>query len=288
MPVLKLDNKVLERVNEFLYLGTYVDEDLTWEPHINYISNKISKNIGILKRLKYTVPKDILKTLYFSLINPYINYSILAWGFNMDRIEKLQKQAIRVITDSYYLQHTNNLFQQLKILKIEDIFELKQILFYHKFLNNTLPISISEILTSQPENLRACHTAFFLKPAIRANTEAAKQCIRHSIPELINKYNNLDLDDKYSKAFIENISVKSPACVKKLFKEKTFLTYTSECTDEKCYPCISRFFSPFGFTSGMRHLHIFYYLRSFTFHKLFLCTGILSFLNIFNYTNNPH
>ena len=65
----------------------------------------------------------------------------------MDRIEKLQKQAIRIITHSYFLAHTSNLFKQSKILKIEDILKLKQILFYQKFIMKKLPYSIENILT---------------------------------------------------------------------------------------------------------------------------------------------
>ena len=129
LPILKLNNKIIEKVDTFLYLGIYLDQDLSWEPQINHIANKISKNIGILKRLKFTLPKYILKTIYLSLINPHLNYGILLWGFNLERIEKLQKQAIRIITHSYYLAHTSNLFKQQKILKIEDIFKLKQIIF---------------------------------------------------------------------------------------------------------------------------------------------------------------
>ena len=42
IPTLKLNNKTLERVNEFKYLGIYLDENLTWDFHINYIANKIN------------------------------------------------------------------------------------------------------------------------------------------------------------------------------------------------------------------------------------------------------
>ena len=282
LPILKMDNKILKQVNEFLYLGTFLDEHLSWETHINYISNKISKNNGILRRLKFTVPKNILKILYYSLVNPYLNYSILAWGYNLNRIEKLQKQSVRIITHSYYLEHTGNLFKSLKILKVEDIFKLKQILFYKNFITNKLPHPIKDILTIQHSELRACHTSYFLKPPAKTNTEIAKQCIRYSIPDLIN--------DKKNKTFIEKNcqGQLSSETVKNLFKIKTFATYTSDCTDENCYPCKSRFFSSFGFFGTMKFLHIFYYMRNFTFQKIFLSDGILSYINIFNYTKNNH
>ena len=136
LPILKLNEKTIERVHKFLYLGIYMDEDLTWEPHIDYIANKISKNNGVLKRIKNTVPRQTLKLIYFALIHPHLNYGTLLWGYNLDRIENLQKKSIRTITHSYTLAHTENLFKELQILKIKDIFNLKQIVFYYKFLKN--------------------------------------------------------------------------------------------------------------------------------------------------------
>ena len=166
IPTLILNNKTLERVNEFLYLGIFLDEDVTCNAHINFIANKISKNIGILKRLKYTLPKNILKTLYSSLIHPHLNYGTLLWGYNMDRLIILQKKAIRIITHSYYLAHTSGLFKLLRIIKVEDIFNLKQLIFYHKFINKKLPNPINSILVSEDRTLRSCHSAKFLKSVI--------------------------------------------------------------------------------------------------------------------------
>ena len=275
LPTLILNGEILERVNEFLYLGTFLDENLTWDSHINYISNKISKSIGILRRLKFAVPRNILRTIYFALIHPHLNYGTLTWGFNLNRIEKLQKQAVRIITHSYYLEHTSNLFKRLRILKIEDIFWLKQLVFYYKFIWNTLPTPIKNILTTQSNQVRACHTAFFLKPPIFVNTENAKQCIRHSIPKLINGSD---------KKFIVNIISGSIANLRLLYKDVTYLNYNTECEDENCYPCTSRFFSPFGFPGLMKYIHIFFFLKDFTYQKIFISEGILMYLNIYNYT----
>ena len=158
-----------------------MDKDLTWESHIDYIANKISKNNGVLRRIKHIVPRHILKLIYFALIHPHLNYGTLLWGYNLERIENLQKKAVRIITHSYTLAHTENLFKQLQILKIQDIFYLKQIIFYYKFLKNELPNPINKILTSKTRSLRTAHTAYFLKPPPKTNTEAVKQCIRYSM-----------------------------------------------------------------------------------------------------------
>ena len=45
---LKIDESIINRVRECKLLGTVIDENLTWKPHINLIASKISKNIGTM------------------------------------------------------------------------------------------------------------------------------------------------------------------------------------------------------------------------------------------------
>ena len=54
----------------------------------------------------------------------------MAWGFESNRIIKLQKKAQRIITLSNYISHTDPLYKQLK---------LQQLKFYYKYLHNDLP-----------------------------------------------------------------------------------------------------------------------------------------------------
>ena len=45
--------------------------------HIDAISKTISRNIGVLTKLKHFVPEKILNSLYCTLILPCINYGVL-------------------------------------------------------------------------------------------------------------------------------------------------------------------------------------------------------------------
>ena len=63
--------------------------------------------IGILHKLKYIFPKDILLTIYKSLILPHLNYGLL-----LD-ISVLQKKAIRVVTNNTYKSHTEPIFKEI-------------------------------------------------------------------------------------------------------------------------------------------------------------------------------
>ena len=53
---IKLNDHILERVNETKYLGIIIDEKLSWKPHIKYLSVKVSKSIAILNLVKIIFP----------------------------------------------------------------------------------------------------------------------------------------------------------------------------------------------------------------------------------------
>ena len=60
-------------------------------------------------------------------------------GVESNRIELLQKKAIRLITNSNYTAHSTPLFIKLGLLKIQDMFKLKLLKFYYKLSSNLLP-----------------------------------------------------------------------------------------------------------------------------------------------------
>ena len=112
---------------------------MSWKPHVDSVSNKISKYIGILYRLKRYLPMNVLKLIYFSLIQSSLNYSLMSWGFNCGRLKTLQKKAIRAICNSKYNAHTEPLMKNLKILKLEDMFKINMLKWYYRFKKQQLP-----------------------------------------------------------------------------------------------------------------------------------------------------
>ena len=79
-----IDGIAIERVESFNFLGLIIDKGLSWKKHTDVVKNKISKVVGILNNI---FPKNILQTLYNSLIASYINYGPLLWGVESNRIE---------------------------------------------------------------------------------------------------------------------------------------------------------------------------------------------------------
>ena len=87
-----INNVNIESVQNFNFLVLHLSSDMTWNFHMNEVSKKISRNIGILKKLQLVVPNNILLTIYNTLILPHINYCLLSWGSKPDKIFQLQKE----------------------------------------------------------------------------------------------------------------------------------------------------------------------------------------------------
>ena len=139
LPNIRFGETILEQVEEFNYLGVIISRDLKWDKHVKSVSARVSKTIGILKRIKNTVPQHVLKLIYQSLIACRFEYGILAWGGALSKLVKVQKKAMRIIVKAKYNAHTEPIFKKLGILKMGDLYRLRILVFYHKFVNEKLP-----------------------------------------------------------------------------------------------------------------------------------------------------
>ena len=92
------------------YLGVLIDGNLYWK----HISTKISKDIGIIARLRHLVPPITLLNIHPSLIEPCISYGLVAWGqaanAHLNEVVILQKRVLRLMYFSDYTSQSASLF----------------------------------------------------------------------------------------------------------------------------------------------------------------------------------
>ena len=104
------------------YLGVVIDQNLSWKYHIDSIVTKISKNVGLIAKLRHSVPRPILLNIHNSLIHPYLTYGLAAWGQAcktfLNKILILQKRALRLLYFSDWHNHAIPLFLEANVLPI--------------------------------------------------------------------------------------------------------------------------------------------------------------------------
>ena len=192
------------------------------------ISSKIARVIGVLNRLKRFLPCGVLKLIYSALIQPHLNFGILLWGNNTKRILKLQKWALRAITSSKYNAHTDPLFKQLNILKINDIYKLSALKFYYKYSKAQLPRSFhgmfNPVSQSHTYQTRNCNVPRHPIP----KSVTSKLTIRFTIPELLTHMPSC-ITEKINTHSIQGFS---------LYIKKYFISqYQERCNINECYIC---------------------------------------------------
>jgi hypothetical protein len=156
----------------FKLLGIMLDEYLSFDSHINQLCSKIAKSLYIINRVKNTLPKDSLVTLYFALIHSHISYCTSVYGSatptSLSKLFVMQKKAIRTICNVPSRTHTAPLFKDLKILPLEKLISYSKLKFMHNFVNQKLPFSFNETWIKNIErnprlNLRNAQD-FYIKP----------------------------------------------------------------------------------------------------------------------------
>lgn len=119
------------------FLGVYLDPKLTWDKHIQYVFNKLSSSIYLLRLLSNNVSKQVLKCAYFSLCQSIMTYALLVWGgaSSCDRIFRLQRRAIRILDNLKYRDDCRNSFIKQKILTFPGLYILECVIYVRQNLH---------------------------------------------------------------------------------------------------------------------------------------------------------
>ena len=150
-----LDGVNLKFEDEAVFLGITIDSNLNWEKHCTNVANKISRNNGVINRVKKILPPSSLKLLYNSFIQPHIHYGLPIWGGcsgqNKQRIISIQKRAIRTITKSYFSAHTEPRMKKIGLLKFDDLYKQQCLILTHDSIHNKAPDPI-QLLVNREQN----------------------------------------------------------------------------------------------------------------------------------------
>ena len=97
---LEITGVPIKAVKTTKFLGITIDDELSWEPHIKKLSQKLRCQVGALRRIKDNVPLEYHKDLYYTLFESHLSYCISVWGgVHPSKLEPLfiaQKSCIRL------------------------------------------------------------------------------------------------------------------------------------------------------------------------------------------------
>ena len=224
-----INNTLISNSNSTTFLGLEINKNLNWKDHIRKIGNKIAFIIYTLNKLKNILPKHILRLIYTSLILPHLNYGLNVW-FNSPisvktRLIKLQKRAIRIISGVSYNAHTDPLYADLNILKLEDMYNIKNYSLYLKLLKNECTPFIQSTLHHHNSHTYNTRLPNHIYPN-KVSHNLDKQQINY---QLYKTLQNIPTFIKNSKANTNTI--------KHILKSHYINQYKSKCKVKGCYIC---------------------------------------------------
>ena len=117
----------LQRTQDNKYLGVQIGEHLTCKKHVDLIPMKVSRATAMLRYVSNILPQPILKNLYTSIAEPHCHYCSSVWGCcgktEINRLQKLQNRAVRIITSSKFDTPCKPLLHGLGLKSVQEIID---------------------------------------------------------------------------------------------------------------------------------------------------------------------
>ena len=135
--VVKINGVKIQPVDKVKYLGLTLDEFLTWNAHRNILLAKLRRGNNLISIIRHYAPKPIVHQVYYGQFHSHITYACQSWGLSLPSnspIITAQKKAVRLMTFSPHLEHTDPIFKELKILKINNVIQMQDIILAHKVI----------------------------------------------------------------------------------------------------------------------------------------------------------
>ena len=169
---LSLNGNEIEEVSETKFLGITIDNQLSWESHLNILHKKLKCCTGQLNRIIDLIPKELHKSLYHTLYESHLSYGITVWGgVPFKKLKPLfiaQNLCLRIIfgdrkaylekfqtsararpylqqklgQDFYQKEHSKPLFNNNQILTVHNLHKYQTLLSTFKILKLRTPIAV--------------------------------------------------------------------------------------------------------------------------------------------------
>lgn len=147
--IFKINDQIIEKVEYIKYLGFVIDKKLKFKEHIDYTCKKIGKKIGFFKRIRNKISKTTAINIYNTIIKPHFEFgsTIIYTCCNINQIERMQKlqnKAMRIILKCNRYTHINEMLGSLKWMNVKQRLELNTLNFIKKMKQGDAPEYLCE------------------------------------------------------------------------------------------------------------------------------------------------
>lgn len=126
----------LFRTSAIKYLGITLDQFLSFKEHIHIMSGRVRKVINIMKLLRNSAEKELLREIYIAICQSLICYCLPIWGgaakTHLIELERAQRSVIKVMLKKEIKYPTEKLHKDSKLLSVRGLFVYRSALLKHR------------------------------------------------------------------------------------------------------------------------------------------------------------
>ena len=141
---LNFNNTNVKQTTFQRHLGLILDSGLSFEEHLQKIFSKVNKIIRLIWKLRKSLPRPSLMTLYKSFIRPHLDYGNIIYDqpFNnsfQNKIESIQYNACLAITGAIRGTSKERLYEELGLESLQDRRWYSRLCYLYKIVVNKSP-----------------------------------------------------------------------------------------------------------------------------------------------------
>ena len=197
-------------VKETKFLRVWLDNEVSWNLHVNKLSAKLKRNLHLLRNQKNLLDLHTLKLIHLAQIQSHINYRLVLWGGmassdQLNKIKKTQNKCMKIIKPKSLVDVT---FHELKLLNLDQLIDLENKKLGYKISKKLLPKQMLEIINCDQNDhpLQKTHSYNTRKKKLPNICKSCTKCYQSSFPcngiRALNKLNLHLLESSTIKCFM--------------------------------------------------------------------------------------
>ena len=183
----------LDSVESFKYLGVYLDNQLRFNTHADYIKRKIFAKMKALAKTRQFVSESMSLQLFQSLILPHLDYGDVIYDAmsNQDaaKLQVVQNKCLRICLNAEPRSSVESLHNRAKVPMLSSRRKMHTCKFVYDGLHNKLSDKVNDMFSFVNErhnvNTRASTEAMATMPQV--NLQMCKNNVKYRGPKYFNE-----------------------------------------------------------------------------------------------------
>ena len=150
-PSLEIDGVDIQSSDNVKVLGVVIDRHLNMDDQVTAITKVCNYHLRNVGRVRHLIPETVAKNVIHALIISRIDYccSLLVntTQYNINRLQRIQNKAARIITLSLLSDHISPIFQRLHWLPVELRIHFRVAVFVFKCLISAAPCYLQSLIS---------------------------------------------------------------------------------------------------------------------------------------------